>query len=290
MTESSTPTESSASDQFRLDGRVAVITGGAGKLGGQYARAIIRAGGLPVLLDVDGARLDETCAELGEFQAGVAITGIECNITLPDDVERACEQILAVNSRIDILINNAANNPHIGDTGKGGSEHHWSRLESFPLSVWNDDMAVGLTGAFLCSKTFGTVMATQKKGVILNIASDLSLIAPDQRLYQQSGLPEQSQHVKPVSYSVVKTGILGLTRYLSTYWAHKGVRVNALSLGGVYSSDLDDAFVTRITDLIPLGRMANLDEYNATVLFMISDASQFMNGANVVMDGGRTAW
>lgn len=275
---------------FRLNDRVAVITGGAGKLGKQFASAILGAGGIPVLLDVDGERLQQACASLGDLRSGAEIVGIECDITLPENVELACNRIMAAHDRVDILINNAANNPHFGDTNKEATERHLSRLESFPLSVWNEDLAVSLTGAFLCSKVFGTVMSAQRKGVILNIASDLSIIAPDQRLYEQPGLPEQSQFVKPVSYSVVKSGIVGLTRYLSTYWAHRGVRANALSFGGVYSSDMDDAFVKRITDLIPLKRMANLGEYNATVLYMVSDASLFMNGANVVLDGGRTAW
>ena len=132
-------------------------------------------------------------------------------------------------------------------------------------------------------------MARRKKGVILNVASDLAIIGPDQRLYRQEGVPGDQQPVKPVSYSVVKTGLLGLTRYLATYWADSGVRVNAISPGGVYTGQPDD-FVTRLSALIPMSRMAHADEYKGAIVFMCSDASSYMTGANVVIDGGRSTW
>ena len=157
------------------------------------------------------------------------------------------------------------------------------------MEVWNQDIAVGLTGAFLCARTFGEIMAKQGKGVILNIASDLALISPDQRLYRKSGLPDQAQFVKPITYSVVKSGLIGLTRYLATYWADCGVRCNALSPGGIHV-DQEEDFVQRLSQLIPMGRMASKDEYKAAVAFLVSDASSYMNGANLVMDGGRTVW
>jgi NAD(P)-dependent dehydrogenase (short-subunit alcohol dehydrogenase family) len=226
---------------------------------------------------------------LKKFQETPAV-GVVCNITDPAQVESARDQILEKSGRIDILINNAANNPHVGDDAGDQKQWNLSRLEEFPLALWQQDLAVGLTGAFLCSKTFGSVMAKQNKGVILNIASDLSIIAPDQRLYHNPDLPENQQSVKPVTYSVVKAGIIGLTRYLSTYWTGKGVRANALSFGGVYSSDLDPEFVTRLESLIPLGRMASMSEYKSAIVFMASDASSYLTGQNVVLDGGRSTW
>ena len=184
-----------------------------------------------------------------------------------------------------ILINNAANNPKV----EAAADPVWSRLENFPLDVWEADIAVGLTGAFLCSQVIGAEMARRKKGVIVNVASDLAVIAPDQRLYRQDGLPEDQQPVKPVTYSVVKTALLGLTRYLATYWADCGVRVNAISPGGVYTGQPED-FVTRLSSLIPLSRMARVDEYQGAILFLCSDASSYMTGTNLVIDGGRSSW
>ncbi len=148
-------------------------------------------------------------------------------------------------------------------------------------------MAVGLKGAFLCSRVFGSEMAARGRGVIVNVASDLALISPDQRLYSRPGLPPEAQPVKPVTYSVVKAGLIGLTRYLATYWP--GVRVNAISPGGVFTNQPED-FVARLSDLIPMGRMARADEYQAAILFLCSDASSYMTGSNLVIDGGRTTW
>ncbi len=146
---------------------------------------------------------------------------------------------------------------------------------------------MGLTGAFLCSRIFGAEMAKRKSGVIVNVASDLAVIAPDQRLYRVDGLPEDQQPVKPVTYSVVKTALLGLTRYLATYWNNENIRVNAISPGGVLNGQ-PEVFPSRIKQLIPMARMAGRDEYEGAILFLCSDVSSYMTGANLVVDGGRT--
>ncbi len=165
---------------------------------------------------------------------------------------------------------------------------NFSRLENFPLDQWHADIAVGLTGAFLCSQVFGE-MARQGRGVIVNVASDLALIAPDQRIYRQPGTPDHLQPVKPVTYSIVKSALVGLTRYLATYWADQGVRANCLSPGGVYNGQPDE-FVAKLAQLIPLGRMAGVDEYRGAILFLCSDASSYMTGSNLIVEGGRTCW
>lgn len=269
---------------FDLCGRVAVITGGAGLLGEQHAQAIAGAGGIPVLLDIAGPRAEETARRLAEAH-GVAAFGRQADITKPAEVSQCLEDVLQRFGRIDILINNAANNPKMEN--RTGVD--FSRFENFPLPQWDADLSVGLTGAFLCSQVFGTEMARRGRGVIVNIASDLALIGPDQRIYRQAEIPEGVQPVKPVTYSVVKSALVGLTRYMATYWADRGVRVNALSPGGVYNGQRAD-FVERLSQLIPLGRMAELNEYQGAILFLCSDASSYMTGSNLVIDGGRTCW
>jgi NAD(P)-dependent dehydrogenase (short-subunit alcohol dehydrogenase family) len=276
----------SVAESFELSGRTAVITGGAGLLGVRHAEAIAEMGGVPVLVDIDGPRAEAVAAEV-ESKYRCRAIGLSSDITDPGAVSDLLSQVLDQTGRVDILINNAANNPKMDASNSDAILK--TRLENFPLEVWDQDIAVGLTGAFLCSRVLGNEMARRGKGVILNIASDLGVIAPDQRIYRQPGLADEEQPVKPVTYSVVKHGLIGLTRYLATYWADKGVRVNALSPGGVYN-DQDDAFVEKLTNLIPLGRMARIDEYKAAVVFLVSDASSYMTGANLIIDGGRTVW
>ncbi len=269
---------------FDLSGRVAVITGGAGLLGEQHATAIAIAGGIPVLVDIQEARARDRAAAIAETY-GVSAFGCAVDITEQQAIESLLDQILSRFGRIDILINNAANNPKM----EASREIDFSRLENFPLAQWDADLAVGLTGAFLCSKILGSYMAANGGGVILNVASDLALIAPDQRIYRQEGLPEHLQPVKPVTYSVVKSALVGLTRYLATYWAAHNVRVNAISPGGVGNGQPED-FVQRLANLIPLGRMAASNEYQGAIVFLCSDASSYMTGANLVVDGGRSCW
>lgn len=271
-------------ESFDLSDRVAVITGGAGLLGRKHAEAVLECGGTPVLIDIN-TELSRTTAETLSKEYGRPCIGLAIDITQPDQVEAACQELTGQFGRIDILINNAANNPKMENHDGDG----FTRLEQFPMELWNADLAVGLTGAFLCSRTFGAVMADAGKGVILNISSDLGLIGPDQRLYRRDGIDEASQTVKPVTYSVVKSGLIGLTRYLATYWADKGVRANAITPGGVYTNQ-DDAFVQRLSNLIPMGRMADQDEYKAAIAFLISDASSYMTGSVLTIDGGRTCW
>jgi NAD(P)-dependent dehydrogenase (short-subunit alcohol dehydrogenase family) len=271
-------------ERFKLDERVAIITGGGGLLGRQHAAAVAEAGGIPVLWDIDGDAAAASASEISD-RYGTRCLGQRVDITNEDAIGKAREAVVAELGRLDILINNAANDPKVGPGG--GSEG--SRLEGFSRAAWDADLAVGLTGAFLCSRSVGAHMAARGGGVILNVASDLGVIAPDQRIYRQDGVAPEQQPVKPVTYSVIKHGIIGLTKYLATYWADRKVRANSISPAGVYAGQ-PEAFVSKLTNLIPLGRMAQADEYRAAVLFLVSDASAYMTGANVVIDGGRTCW
>ena len=271
-------------DKFNLDDKVAIITGGVGFLGTKHAEAIAEMGGRPLLLDIDNEKGPAIAARISD-QYKTTSSYYNCDITNENAIEKVKDDILKSHNKIDILINNAAIDPKV----KTDNSFETSRLEKFSLEQWNLELSVGLTGAYLCSKIFGSEMAQNRGGVIVNISSDLGLISPDQRLYRKDGLKENQQPVKPITYSVIKHGIIGLTKYLATYWADKNIRVNSISLGGVYT-DQPDEFVKKLTNLIPLGRMASLDEYKAAIIFLVSDASSYMTGSNLVIDGGRTCW
>ena len=276
-----------AFEKFDLNGKTALITGAAGSLGIEHAAALLESGAKVVLTDIDETALNTARNQLAQhFEPGKILTQV-MDVSQTEAIHAVAATLWQAGVRIDILVNNAAIDPKVkGDQGVLET----SRLENFPLDLWNLQVAVGLTGAFLCSQVFGAAMAKDGKGgVILNIASDLSVFSPDQRLYRKEGLPDDLQPVKPVTYSVIKAGLVGLTRYLATYWADKGVRCNALSPGGVYNGQGDE-FVQRLSTLIPLGRMAYKDEYRAVMQFLCSEASRYMNGQNVVIDGGRSVW
>lgn len=271
--------------KFDLTGKAAVITGAGGLLGVEHAAALLASNSIVILTDVSESALALATEILLKDYPQERIITKTMDVTKLDQIHRIERELAEY--RVEILVNNAAIDPKVRE-GQGVLET--SRLEGFPLEQWDLQIAVGLTGAFLCSQVFGSAMAQGGRGgVILNIASDLSILAPDQRLYRRPGLADDMQPVKPVTYSVIKAGLVGLTRYLATYWANQGVRANALSPGGV-SNGQGEKFVQHLTSLIPLGRMARRDEYRAAVQFLCSDASAYMNGQNIVMDGGRSVW
>ena len=274
-------------NNFNLDGKTALITGSAGLLGVEHAAALIECGARVVLTDVSEVELDLARCSLNMNYGEAKIITKVMDVSNQKKVSETLAELHSQDIHIDILVNNAAIDPKVrGDEGVLET----SRLENFSLDQWNLQIAVGLTGAFICSQIFGGEMVKKGLGgVILNIASDLSVFSPDQRLYRKCGISEDMQPVKPVTYSVIKTGLVGLTRYLATYWADKNVRCNALSPGGVFNEQSDE-FVQRLSSLIPMGRMAQKDEYRSAVQFLCSDASRYMNGQNIVIDGGRSVW
>lgn len=276
-----------AIDKFYIEGQVVIITGGAGLLGNKHAEAVLEGKGIPVLVDISESAINAVNKRLKDkYGTACKVEGYVTDITKRSEVEKLLDILLEKYGHIDVLINNAANNPKV----EGNADNMKAiQFENFPMQMWLDDIAVGLTGAFICSQVFGGVMMKQGKGVILNISSDLGIIAPDQRIYRRNGLTENEQTVKPVTYSVIKHGLIGLTKYLTTYYADKGVRANALCPAGVFNGQ-DEDFLSKLTNLIPLGRMADVEEYKSTVLYLISDASSYMTGSTVIVDGGRTCW
>lgn len=271
-------------DRFLIENNVCVITGGAGLIGRKHAEAVLEGNGIPVLLDITENALKKAKDTLLKEYPCAVIETFMVDITDKTALEDVKNSLIEKYGHIDALINNAANNPKV----EGGSKNLGATsFVEFPEDIWNADIAVGLTGALLCSQVFGKVMEKQEKGVILNIGSDYGIIAPDQRIYRKDGVPEEEQIIKPISYSVVKHGLLGMTKYLAAYWGNKGIRVNTLCPASLYNGQ-DEEFVSKISQLIPMGRMSDPKEYVCTVLYMLSDASSYMTGATVVLDGGRT--
>lgn len=276
---------------FDLSGRVAVVTGGAGLLGAEFCRTLAQAGAAVVIADLDG----DKAATLHEAlsQEGLQTTGIAVDVADPQSVHQLVDTTLGTFNRLDILVNSAALDPKF-DPQSQRREREESRpsaeytltFESYPLDLWNQALAVNLTGMFLCCQAAASPMLAQGGGVMVNLSSIYGLAAPDQRLYQREGKPPQ---YKPVYYSVTKAGVIGLTQYLAAYYAGKNIRVNALSPGGVYN-DHDNEFVSAYSAHTILGRMAYKDDMNGAMLFLASDASAYMSGANLVIDGGWTAW
>ena len=267
-------------DKFRLDGKVCVITGGAGFLGVKHAEALLDAGARVIVVDVNKDKLNSVIAT--DLKGNKYAMGFQFDITDEHSVMFSVKHMWGFYGPISVLINNAANNPVLPNPES-------SRFENFDYGIWRRDFDVNVTGAFFMSREVGKRMAENGGGVVLNIVSDLGVIAPDQRIYKQEGVDESKQPVKPVTYSVTKHALIGLTKYLATYWVDKGIRVNSLSPGGVYNGHPDE-FVQRLSNLIPMNRMANIDEYKAAIVFLCSDASSYMTGANLVIDGGRTCW
>lgn len=256
---------------FNLKNKIAVITGGAGILGTEYAMALAMTGARVAVLDI---KKMHTKHELLKLSKKYPIKFFMVDITRKQGVKTVLAEIQKLWGTPSILINNAAID-FPPDANKK------ELFENYSIEKWNSTLAVNLTGALICCQVFGGAMAKNGGGSIINISSTYGVVSPDQRIYKN--------FIKPVSYSVTKSGILNLTRYLATYWGAKNVRVNTLTPGGVFNNQTKE-FVKKYSSKTPLGRMARKDEYNGVILFLASDASAYMTGANLIVDGGWTAW
>lgn len=269
---------------FDLGGRTAIITGGAGLLGRQYTRTLLGAGARVVVADLDRESAEAAAAAAVEDAGGEAL-GLAVDIRDREQIDGLVANVLERWGRIDILVNNAAIDPKFD---AAVADRQANTFEDFPLPLWEQSLDVNLTGTFLCCQAVGRAMIAQRQGVVVNISSTYGVVAPDQRLYQRDGEEEQ-RLFKPAAYAVTKAGVAHLTRYLAVYWAPHNIRVNTLTPHGVFNSQ-DEQFVRRYAERCPLGRMARADEMNGPLLFLVSDASSYMTGANLIVDGGWTAW
>lgn len=269
-----------------IEGKVCIITGGGGLMGRSHGQAVLSGGGIAVLIDISEEKLNAEKEYMENLYGSSRIETYKADITNRDCLEEIKDDLVKKYGHIDILINNAANNPKMESKTDNMDAIGFA---DFPIELWKEDISVGLTGAFLCTQVFGQQMELQKSGVILNISSDLGIIAPDQRIYQKNDLPKNKQTIKPATYSVIKHGLIGLTKYTATYWAESGIRCNVICPAGIENGQ-DPEFIRKLTYLVPMGRMASKDEYQGTVLYMISEASAYMTGATVIIDGGRTCW
>jgi 2-deoxy-D-gluconate 3-dehydrogenase len=269
-------------EKFDLTGKVALVTGGAGLLGLEFCLALAEAGAKVAVVDINAAAAKNVTSYLtGKGYLSVAVP---TDITDPTAVQVMRDTALEAFGRLDILVNSAALDPKFdpGHAEPGSS----GAFEDYPLAAWQQALDVNLTGMFLVSQAAAPVMLAQKGGVIINVCSMYGLVGPDQRLYQREGQPPR---YKPVYYSVTKAGVLGFTKYLATYYAGKHIRVNALTPGGVFNGH-DEAFLQEYAARAVLGRMAERHEMSGALLFLASEASSYMTGANLVVDGGWTAW
>jgi NAD(P)-dependent dehydrogenase (short-subunit alcohol dehydrogenase family) len=274
-------------NKFNLENKYSLITGAGGLLGEQHARALLEIKSNIILTDINKKKINNLYKTLKKDYPYSKILNLYMNVSSEKSVKMTFLKLKKKNIFVDILINNAAIDYKINS---GNIFKKKSRIENLLLSNLKKELEVSLIGTVLCIKYFGSAMALKNKGgVILNIGSDLSKISPNQNIYFNKKISFSEQQVKPITYSIAKHGIIGITKYISTYWATNNVRCNCLSPGAVFDYQ-SKPFIKKITKLIPMNRLANKNEYKSAVQFLCSDASKYMTGQNIIIDGGRTVW
>lgn len=265
--------------RFHLDDKIIVVTGGTGILGKLYCRRLSEAGAKVIIADLDAGKCEKLADDITKDTGNTAI-GRAVDLSNEQSVISWAKGIINEFKYIDVLINNAATK----------SSNFFAPLENYSLEDWNKVMAVNVTGIFLSSREIGKIMAERGSGNIINISSIYGVVGPDQRIYEGSWYEEMGGAINtPLIYSATKGAVVAMTRYMATYWGAKGVRTNTLTPGGV-SSGQNETFDEKYSEKVPLGRMAKADEMVGALLFLASDASSYMNGQNIIIDGGWTAW
>jgi len=270
-------------DKFNMTGKVAIVTGGIGLLGSEFCRTLAEAGAAVIVADLNGAAAEEQALAL--TNTGYHAMPCEVDVTRPESVQAMVEKAVKAFGGLDVLVNSAALDPKFDPQHQ--SAQGANAFETYPLESWNQALNVNLTGLFLCCQAAVKAMQARGSGSLINICSTYGLVGPDQRIYERPG--QTTHQYKPVYYSVTKAGVLGLVHYLATYYAGTSIRCNALTPGGVYNNH-DETFVRNYSARAVMGRMAHRDEMNGALLFLASEASSYMTGANLVVDGGWTAW
>lgn len=269
-------------DQFSLTGKAAIVTGGIGLLGKEFCRTLAEAGAGVVVADLNGQAADDFAAELR--RDGFQASGMQVDVTSPASVAAMVSSCVESYGSLDVIVCSAAMDPKFDDSQAG---QHRNTFEDYPLEMWKQALDVNLTGVFLCCQAAAVQMVAQgSKGSIINICSTYGLVPPDQRIYEKPGQPRQ---FKPAFYTTSKAGVLGLTKYIASYYAGTQLRANCLTPGGVYNNH-DETFARNYAYRTIMGRMANKNEMNGALLYLASEASSYMTGQNVVVDGGWTAW
>lgn len=267
-------------DLFDLTGKVAVVTGGAGLLGQVFCQALVTAGASVAIIDIDKNKADQTAKEIKKDK-NQKVLAFACDITSSDSVSSMVKEVVNQLGRIDILLNNAAS--------KGsGLDQFFAPFENYSLQTWREVMAVNIDGLFLVAQSVGNQMKAQGGGSIIQISSIYGVVAPDQRIYEGSEYNGRAINT-PAVYSVSKAAVLGLTSYLSTYWADSKIRVNTLTPGGIASGQ-NNEFSKKYSNRVPLGRMGEATELTGALIYLASDASSYVTGQNIIVDGGLSAW